>query len=160
MCCFSHLKAKGLRGVFQWMAEWQGVIREMLLIVIFLRFSIKSVFSKWSVQAWALWFLNVATIWALNHSVCLQMKTLSPASHRLESTVYPSLHGDAWSSLWTLCADTSWNQTHCHSRFKVFSLNVFVLISMCSIVCSSCVQPLNLMGFCFFQNGHLLCLPL
>lgn len=45
-------------------------------IVIFLRFSIKSVFSKWSVQAWALWFLNVATIWALNHSVCLQMKTL------------------------------------------------------------------------------------
>lgn len=66
---------------------------------IFLRVRV-SVFSRERTRSPGFVILNVATsTTALNHSVCLQMKTLSPACHQLENTVYPSLHSNMRSSL-------------------------------------------------------------
>lgn len=109
---FLPSKSKGLR------LGWMTVSWHVIDILLFKASTkIKSVFPKGVCNKPELCILNVATSWALNHSVCLQMKILSPASHQLEN----------------ISQLTQRHQTYCHS------LNVFVLIWMCSVVCSSCV---------------------
>lgn len=53
--------------------------------------------------------LNVATNWALDHSVRLQLKIFfSCLSSALKNTVHPSLSGHSRSRMSTRCAGTSW----------------------------------------------------
>lgn len=91
--------------------------------------------------------LNVATNWALDHSVRLQLKIFfSCLSSALKNTVHPSLSGHSRSRMSTRCAGTSWQAQQLQSLpLPVFERDLYwfpcIVFPLCISLSNRLILP-------------------